>query len=108
MSPLEWHQPDSTISQAGTTNGYNSIAFANCRGGDTLWVRLNSDFDLLTPLVGQFLGNPGILRPGDRDGQLMALHNQTRHCFRKEASAMLPSKSRDNERGESTSSLPVA
>ena len=40
----------------GSHPGYNSIAFASCRGGDSLFVRLNSDFDLLTPLVGQFLG----------------------------------------------------
>jgi Flp pilus assembly protein TadG len=55
---LRWNgiTANPSISQAGVTSGYNSIAFASCRGGDTLWVRLNSDFDLLTPLVGQFLG----------------------------------------------------
>jgi Flp pilus assembly protein TadG len=46
-----------TIAANGTASGYNSIAFASCRGGDTLVVRLNSDFDLLTPLIAQFLGS---------------------------------------------------
>ena len=57
VPPLE--RPSTRTQQIradGSHPGYNSIAFASCRGGDSLFVRLNSDFDLLTPLVGQFLG----------------------------------------------------
>lgn len=52
--------PNPTIDDSGVTNGYDSIAFASCRGGDTLVVRLNSDFSLVTPIVAQFLGNQNL------------------------------------------------
>jgi hypothetical protein len=36
---------------------FDVVSMANCHGGDILVVQVNHEFTLVTPLIGQFLGN---------------------------------------------------
>ncbi len=40
----------------GSSPVFDVVAISDCRGGDILVVQLNHDFDLVTPLIAQFLG----------------------------------------------------
>jgi Flp pilus assembly protein TadG len=46
-----------TCQRVSATNTLNTVAVANCLGGDVLRVKVNHEFFLVTPLIAQFLGD---------------------------------------------------